>query len=219
MILFIFAHPDDEAYGPAGTIARLTKTSDVTVVSLCNGERPHSTHVAMERKQAFIDSCNTLGASHEIYDTPDCALEYDSTLLTIENLIKKYNPSAIYTHSNTDIHKDHRLVAECCLVAARPKADSLLDQLYFCEMPASTSWSFNQINGSFQASKYVEVDIEIKKHVLGYYTSEIYEFPDARSIEAVETLAKQRGYQSGFKHAEAFQLVFSRYRMFGGSQY
>jgi len=40
-ILFIFAHPDDEAYGPAGTISKLAKDgNDVVVVSLCNGRRP-----------------------------------------------------------------------------------------------------------------------------------------------------------------------------------
>ena len=211
-ILFIFAHPDDEAYGPAGTIAKLSVEHDVTVVSLCNGARPGSEHVSKVRTDAFIKSCNSLGARWKIYDTPDCTLNYADTLKSVEMLISHYQPEVVYTHSITDVHQDHRLVAEACLVACRPKPDSSVSELYFSEMPASTSWSFGKINGIFDPSVYNEVDINVKKTALSYYTTEVYNFPDARSIEAVEVLSKHRGYQSGFNYAEAFQLVFSRNR-------
>jgi LmbE family N-acetylglucosaminyl deacetylase len=210
MILFIFAHPDDEAYGPAGTIARLAKTDEVMVVSLCNGARPHNTRVASDRKQAFAKSCADLGAESKIFATKDCKLTYDVALETIEKLIAKYQPTAVYTHSMADIHRDHRLVAECCIVATRPKPGSPVDELYACEMTASTGWSFGQINGSFTPNKFVEVDAVIKKQVLGYYETETYEYPDARSIDSMITLACHRGSQIGVKYAEAFQLVFSR---------
>ena len=57
-IFFLFAHPDDEAYGPAGTIAKLSKDNQVIVVSLCNGARPGYEHVADARSFAFIKSCD-----------------------------------------------------------------------------------------------------------------------------------------------------------------
>lgn len=212
MILFIFAHPDDEAYGPAGTIARLAEDDEVMVVSLCNGERPGSEYVARARTDAFVKSCETLGAKWQLFHNPDCGLVYENAISTIESLININRPTAVYTHSMSDIHKDHRMVAECCLVACRPKPGSTVEELYSCEMTASTAWSFGQVNRNFQPTKFVEVDIDIKKQVLGFYSTETYEFPDARSIEAVEVLAKQRGYQSGCTHAEAFQQIFSRNR-------
>ena len=211
-ILFVLAHPDDEAYGPAGTIAQLSKDNDVTVISLCNGARPGNEQVETSRTDAFVRSCNLLGAKWKIYSTPDCALTYDDTLKTIELLIDYHKPSIVYTHNISDIHRDHRLVAECSMVACRPKADSCVDKLYFCEMPASTPWTFGMIQPQFTPNEYRNVSdmIDLKKQVLELYTTETYKFPDARSVEATEVLAKYRGSQSGFEYAEAFQLVFSR---------
>ena len=39
------------------------------------------------------------------------------------------------------------------------------------------------------------------------YKSEIEEFPNPRSIIAIENLAIMRGIESGFKKAEAFELI------------
>ena len=52
--------------------------------------------------------------------------------------------------------------------------------------------------------------MQLKEIALGRYNTETYEFPDARSVEAMKTLAKYRGYQVGLNNAEAFSLVFSR---------
>jgi hypothetical protein len=210
-ILFLFAHPDDEAYGPAGTIAKLSQENQVIVVSLCNGARPGNEHVADARASAFVKSCEMLGAEWKIYNTPDCALTYDDTLKTIELLVEYCKPDIIYTHNISDIHRDHRLVAECCIVASRPKPNSTVKELYFCEMPSSTAWSFGKFEPLFNPNVFKDITdfIEIKKQVLELYITETYKFPDARSVEAVEILSKYRGYQSGITHAEAFQLVFS----------
>ena len=211
-ILFILAHPDDEAYGPAGTIAMLSKKHNVTVISLCDGRRPGAEHVGSARVQAFVDSCKLLGADWKIYDTPDCALTYDDTLKTIETLVSYHNPDIVYTHSKSDIHRDHRLVAECVLVACRPKPASTIKQIIACEMPASTGWAFGEFSPEFVPNYYVDIaeTIDIKKQALSLYATEIYKFPDARSIEAVETLSKYRGYQSGFLNAEAFKIIFQK---------
>ena len=210
--LFIFAHPDDEAFGPAGTIAKLAKDNEVLVVSLCNGARPGAEHVLAERMSAFESSCELLGAKNQIYNSPDCTLTYDATLRTIETIIKEFEPDTVYTHNVSDIHLDHRVVAECVMVACRPKPDSTVKAIYTCEMPSSTAWSFGKISPVFVPNVYVDITdtMSIKKQALELYTSEVYKFPDARSIEAVETLAKYRGYQAGYNFAEAMSLVFNK---------
>ena len=209
-ILFIFAHPDDEAYGPAGTIAKSSKDHNVTVISLCNGARPGNEHVEKSRTDAFIKSCGLLGASWKMYGSPDCSLNSRDTLQTIENLIKICNPNIVYTHNISDVHQDHRIVSEACLVACRPKPGSTINSLYMCETASSTDWAFGQIEPVFVPNVYVDIEnyIGTKMQCLEMYSTEIYEFPDPRSIKSIETMANNRGKQIGVAHAEAFKLVF-----------
>ena len=208
--LFIFAHPDDEAYGPAGTIAKIAQHHEVVVVSLCKGDRPNSEEVSDVRSKAFKRSCKLLGAESVMLDFSDCRLEYAPTLEAIELLINEYNPEVVYTHSVSDVHKDHRLVAECCLVACRPTINSNVRSLISCEMPSSTPWSFGQVAPAFNPTLYTDVSefIDLKRKVLELYHTEVYPAPDARSVESIESLARQRGFQIGTNYAEAAQLVF-----------
>jgi len=212
MIMFIFAHPDDEAYGPAGTIKKLATTNNVKVVSMCRGNRPGHEEVSESRVKAFKDSCKELGAEPIMFEYSDCKLEYDETLKRIEELISKYKPKIVFTHNASDLHKDHRLVSECVMVACRPKPDSSVDKLYFCEIPSSTDWSFGQMGERFKPNTYVDISqgIYYKNKVMGFYSTEIYNYPDARSVEAMEVLAMHRGKQVGCHRAEGFKLVFSR---------
>lgn len=209
-VVFIFAHPDDEAYGPAGTISKLSDDNNVTVVSLCKGDRPGNEAVSVYRTEAFYLSCFLLGVKPIMLEGSDCKLEFHSTLKNIEDIIKDVNPDIVYTHNISDTHQDHRLVAEACLIACRPKPESSITELYMCEMPGSTDWSFGQIEPQFIPNTYVNVShkMNIKQRVLNLYSTEIYEFPDARSVESMEVLAKSRGKQVGIRNAEAFKQVF-----------
>lgn len=210
-ILFLFAHPDDEAYGPAGTIYKLTQAGHkVTIACMCQGDRPGAAKVATARQKAFKKSCNLLGAKYAMFDGHDCHLEYHETLEKMERLVENLTPEVVYTHTSNDIHKDHRLVAECALVACRPKPESSVKKLITCEMPSSTDWSFGQFGGVFEPNTYVDVSMEIykKQQVMSLYQTETYAYPDARSLESMESLAMYRGKQVGVHRAEAFKLIF-----------
>jgi len=214
-VMFIFAHPDDEAYGPAGTIAKLVdKGNKVSIVSMCRGNRPGMEEVCYERQSAFKESCKKLGAESIMFDYSDCKLEYDETLKRVEELIESHKPDIVYTHSNADIHKDHRLVSEVVQVACRPKPGSTVNALYMCELPSSTDWGFDQFNRGFRPNVFKDVSNYVwkKQEVMGLYSTETYQYPDARSIESMEVLAMHRGKTIGCHRAEAFQLVFSHDR-------
>ena len=210
-IVFIFAHPDDEAYGPAGTIHKLANAGhSVSVVVMCKGNRPGAEEVCDDRMEAFKKSCSSLGATGTMFLNNDCKLKYGETLKQIEGVINDLQPEVVYTHNISDIHKDHRLVAECVIVATRPKPESSIKELYMCEIPASTDWAFGQLGEAFQPNVYKDVSMEIykKQQVMGYYATEVYEYPDARSIESMETLAMHRGKTVGMHRAEAFKQVY-----------
>ncbi len=210
-ILFILAHPDDESYGPAGAIAKLAQDHNVTVVSLCNGSRPGNENVAAYRAGIFSRNCELVNAKWKIYNSQDCTLEYDSVLKTVEALVDFDKPDVVYTHNISDIHRDHRLVAECCMVACRPKPESTVQALYMCEIPASTEWGFGQF-GDFKPNTFVDITdfMPHKIKMLEQYKSEVYMHPDARSVENMRVLAEKRGMNVGVRFAEAFQLVFQK---------
>jgi LmbE family N-acetylglucosaminyl deacetylase len=116
-VLFIFAHPDDEAFGPAGTImTHLGAGDDVTVVSLCKGNRPGA-DVEDSRGLQFHENCKAMGVRGVLLNQSDCLMTREETSKAVEQLINDIQPSTVYTHFVGDVHQDHRLVAECVTVA------------------------------------------------------------------------------------------------------
>jgi N-acetylglucosamine malate deacetylase 1 len=161
---------------------------------------------------ALKANCEQLGIELKIWNNKDLSLELNDTAHLLTQLVNTHKPNVVYTHNISDINHDHRVLADATMIACRPKPDSSVNQLYFFEVPSSTDWTFSQLTPVFQPTTYVDITdfIETKKQALGRYSTETYEFPDARSIEAMTTLAKYRGYQVGFDYAEAFRLVFDR---------
>jgi LmbE family N-acetylglucosaminyl deacetylase len=214
-ILFVVAHPDDEVYGPYGTIARMVQEgNEVMVLCLCTGKRPNANQeVSKNRIETFISNCQNLNVEYELWDNDDLDLTLNETAHKLTKFISLNKPEIVYTHNISDINHDHQIAAESTIIACRPKPECSVNELYFFEVPSSTDWSFSQIQPTFQPNRYVDIGdyISIKQLALSKYTTETYEYPDARSVEAMTTLSKYRGYQVGFKYAEAFQLVFSRY--------
>lgn len=216
-ILFAVAHPDDEAYGPYGTIAKLAQQGhDVSVCCLCNGNRPTAQGVASSRTDTFVKNCKSLNVKWKMWDNNDLSLTLNETAHLLTELVKHEQFDVIYTHNRSDVNHDHRVMAEASLIAARPKPDCSVNELYYFEIPSSTDWSFYKLEPVFQPNTYVELSeelVKLKASALSKYETETYQFPDARSVEAMTTLAKYRGYQVGYPYAEAFQLVFSRCRI------
>lgn len=210
MILFVVAHPDDESFGPAGTIAKLAEKHEVTVVSLCKGNKPGSEWVSQDRTRAFHDSCRLLNAEPIIWNGNDVYLDYHETVHNLQKLCDTLKPSTIYTHNVNDLHIDHQTAAKACLVVARPTPSSTIDNLYMFETPGSSDWSFVP----FQPNYYVDISdyVQAKTTALSNYSTELYASPDPRSVDGVLNLARYRGQQIGVNYAEAFQLVYARDR-------
>lgn len=65
VVVAVFAHPDDEAFGPSGTIAKLSKTHDVYVLCATRGEAGKSETVeknlANVRSKELLKSAKILG--------------------------------------------------------------------------------------------------------------------------------------------------------------
>ena len=213
-IVFLLAHPDDEAYGPYGTMVKLVREGhDVHVFCMCNGNRPGAEDVGNARCDRFIFNCEVAGAKWKLWDNADLTLDIKTVSEFVTTLFDIEKPNAVYTHNISDMNRDHRILAEAALVACRPKPTSTVRELYFFEVPSSTDWTFSQVQPVFEPNTYIEIAddvVKLKEGALSAYDTETYEFPDARSVEAMLTLLKYRGYQVGYKNAEALKLVFKR---------
>ena len=101
-------------------------------------------------------------------------------------------------------------MAEATTVASRPKADCSITELYFFEVLSSTGWAFQ--SPPFDPRYFVNIEstFQAKIDALKCYQIEMDTFPGARSFEAVEALATNRGAFVGFSKSEAFEIGFIR---------
>jgi LmbE family N-acetylglucosaminyl deacetylase len=213
-VLAVGAHPDDVELGCGATLALFKKMGHaVYVLVLTRGEasgdpRLRETECKKSAKKLFVDRL-FFGSLHDTKIT-----EGIETILEIESVIKKVKPDIVLVHSEKDGHQDHRNTGLACLSAARNSKKVLL-----YESPAAlrefcpqvfvdvTSTFQNKLGalkeyGSQTAKVYFRGDPnhQWRTRALG----ESRKFPYVSN--AVEGLARFRGFQCGVSLAEAFEV-------------
>lgn len=220
-VLVIAAHPDDEIIGVGGTVSRLAKEGKkVRALVLATGITSRL-KMAQEEKE-LIDNLRSdarksalqIGySSIEFLNFPDNSMDSIPLLeivKEIEKVLGHYEPDTVFTHFYGDLNIDHRIACEAVQVATRPKIHQSVKDIYSFEIVSSTDWFFTSNNG-FKPNVFIDIseEIEQKKRALTYYNGEMQRFPEARSIEAIQSLNKFRGSTVGVNYAEAFQLIRS----------
>jgi len=216
-VLVVAAHPDDELLGAGGTVARHAANGDlVKLAVMCEGVslRYEPGWDAQVRKQA-CDAARILGVSDLVMgDLPDQRLEtipLQQVAVKVDQLIADFAPEVIYTHFAGDINRDHQVLAEAVLVAARPYSAPSVREILMFETPSSTEWSSPALTTPFQANVYVDVEDFLDKKIAAFncYTAEVRPFPHPRSPEALRDRARYWGSLVNRKAAEAFVLARS----------
>ncbi|MBS4047995.1 MAG: PIG-L family deacetylase [Alphaproteobacteria bacterium] len=218
-ILVIAAHPDDEVLGVGATVARHAAAGDaVHTIIVAEGatsrdaQRNNAARVdeLIALRQSAAEAAAILGTSQPILlGLPDNRLDSCDLLdivKKIEAVVDRVKPSVIYTHHAGDLNVDHQIVHEAVLVACRPLPASPIRAIYAFETVSATEWSPQQ---TFLPNHFVDAGPTWQKKMaaLSIYESEMRPFPHARSLEAVEALAKWRGSSVGLNKAEAFQII------------
>ena len=204
-ILVIAPHPDDEVLGMGGTIKKLSKKNKIILCVVSEG----ATAQYKDKKMIKVrrDSCKKtakiLGISQTIFlDYPDMRLNLSHLDINkkLEEIIEKYKPEIVYTAPKNDLNLDHQMVFNSTLVACRPKSG--VKQILCYEIQGNTKVPF-------APNVFENIEKEFPYKIKGFkmYESEVEEFPNPRSITAIENLAIQRGVESGTKKAEAFELI------------
>jgi LmbE family N-acetylglucosaminyl deacetylase len=122
-VLAVFAHPDDESYGPGATLARLVaEGSEVRLITLTRGESASMgdsplyspEFLAEARVMELENACRALGLSgHRLFSFPDKALETVPLEKLAEPVIeelKEFEPHLVIAFHPSGIsgHPDHQ---------------------------------------------------------------------------------------------------------------
>ena len=214
-VLVIAPHADDEILGVGGTMARhIAEGNEVYVCVVTRGYMPLCPEeVAAQIREESIACHKFMGVKETIYlDLPSTKLEHvDRIELNgkIQNAIHSIEPDEVYLPHYGDMQKDHQIVADSAMVALRPKYKHIVSRVYGYETLSETGWNVPGVVNEFIPDVYNDISkyLETKLKAMSFYLSQLGPFPDPRSLEALEALAKFRGSTCGCKAAESFRLI------------
>ena len=129
----------------------------------------------------------------------------------ISNVFKKFEPEEVFVPHPADVHTDHRMVFDAVASCTKWFRYPSVKRVLAYETLSETDFGLGTSQG-FRPNVFVNIEpyLNDKIRAMDIYASEIGEFPFPRSHEAIQALAILRGAASGFKAAEAFELLRER---------
>ena len=214
-VLVVSAHPDDEALGCAGVIAKHLEYNDkVHLLFMTDGVgsrklRENDAHdrLISAKKAAEIMQVS----SFTNLSFPDNQMDSVSLLDIVKEIeikIEEIHPEVIYTHHLGDLNVDHQVTHKAVMTACRPQPGFVIKEIYAFEILSSTEWQTPSLI-PFTPNVYIDITkhIDIKKQTLEAYNNEMRQPPHSRSIDNVLRLNALRGNSVGCNYAEAFMLL------------
>lgn len=220
-LLVVAAHPDDEVLGCGGTLVKAVKQGAQTeVMFLGEGvssrfpigqyDSPEFVQQSLQRKEESKNALKSLGIKNVRYGERLCT-QFDtlpllSIVKEIEEEMKSFQPTVLFTHNPSEVNIDHRITYEAVEVACRPTRAWVPKEIYTFEIVCSGNWKFNPC---FKPNVFVDITKYWKKKMEAWscYQGEARPFPFPRSKEGLDALAHFRGMSVGVNRAEAFCLV------------
>lgn len=203
--LVLVAHADDESLGAGGLIPKLVKADwEVSVVFLSDGILKVRGEIQDNRNDARR-ACEVLGVGEPTFLGYEDQKFDQYPIADMADSVASLNfgPDLIITHVETDLNLDHRLVLNISKIIGRPKKKPI--SILGCEIPNTSFWNAIQ----FPANYYVDIseELSIKIEAFSQYKNELMPYPHPWSTKALRILAEYHGMQSGYKYAEAYQLI------------
>lgn len=214
-VLVFAPHPDDEILGCGGTMIKHIEAGDEVYVCIATkGCMPlFSTESVNKTRSEALECHKSIGVKKTFFlDFPAAMMEkverYEMNGKILD-VIKEVQPDIVFIPHWGDMQKDHQMVADACMVALRPKYEPKVKTIFSYETMSETAWNAPNVQNEFIPTVFVDISNTLKKKIkaLSVFKSQLSEFPDARSLEAVEALAKYRGALMHFEAAEAFMLI------------
>lgn len=226
-VLSIHAHPDDQEFTVAGTLAKWACAgSEIVTVCITSGDAGSNEKtdpdmakhkLALIREEEQRSACRVLGIQHvEFLHYPDGTLQPTLELRRdFTRVIRKHKPDVVVCGDPTVRfygnhymnHPDHRVAADVALDAVFPSAGT---RFIFPELltegyePHEVKKVF--VHGSEKGETYIDISstLETKIAALKEHKSQL---GDWNPSEMMHEWAKDEGKERGLEAAEAFRVM------------
>jgi len=217
-VLGVGAHPDDLEIFCGGTLARYSQQGwKVVIVSVCSGDKggepERNVGTAEIRREEAKRSAKVIGAQSVILGFPDSEITVGMKLRNaVVDLIRRVRPDVVITHLPGDYHSDHKVVAEEVTDSTyisssmgfktAHKPVNLIPVVYYMDTLAGIG---------FVPTEYVDITgtMDKKLQMLKEHKSQFINLEKRGGLDMIEIVkdtAKFRGWQSGVRYAEGFQV-------------
>lgn len=220
-VLVVAPHADDEILGCGGVIAKHLEAGDQVFIAimtnaavgapeLFDAEAIEIIRAEAKRSHALLDVTETA-----YFDFPAPQLEqYPQYKIAsvLNQLIREKQIDTLFIPHKGDLHLDHGVIYNACLVAARPVPGQCVKHIYAYETLSETEWGHPTPEAVFIPRRFVvlsEQNFEKKLAAMECFQSQLKDFPNTRSLEAIRNLAALRGATVGAPFAEAFDIIRS----------
>ena len=216
--IVISPHPDDETLGVGGTLLRRKAEGGSIawlIITTITVEGGWSERRIKERARE-IQRVRQLYEFDEVY-----ALNFPTTLLdtvpmrdlveSVSNVFKTFEPEEVFVPHPADTHTDHRVVFNAVSACTKWFRYPSVNRVLAYETLSETDFGLGT-DQAFRPNVFVDISgfVNKKLDAIDIYASEVGEFPFPRSHEAIRAQATLRGAASGYKSAEAFELLRER---------
>ena len=193
-VLAIGAHPDDVEIGCAGSLlAHRGRGDTVAVLTMSRGA------IGGDRDQRALESeraAALMGAQLFLENLEDTGiLPGNPTVGLIEDVVRGFGPTTVYTHSLNDVHQDHRAVHRATMVAIRR-----VPHVYCFQSPSATV--------EFRPTRFIPIDahLEGKMEAIRAFESQASS-RDYLDEELIRSTARYWGRFSGVRYAEPLEVL------------
>jgi len=196
-ILTLLAHPDDETLGCGGTLHRAV-SEGAEVLCLISVKRIIG---------SCIEALKVLGVQNihfgKYVDNQMDTYPLNLVSAFFEAQIQLFKPDIVILHHWNCLNQDHRVCYQAGIIATRNSNA----QLWCCEIPSSTGY-LKPVN--FEPNLYITLNNRnkcSKLKAMGWYNTELREYPNIRSLEKLQNHLEYRGGEINKKYAEAFVKI------------
>jgi len=226
-VLALFAHPDDTEFLCAGTLFLLAdRGAAIYVATLtagdCGSTILPSAEISRVRLKEGKRAAALLGAQFTSLKEKDLLVLYDRpTLRKVMELVRRVDPSLVFTHSPSDYMLDHEIVSRLCQTAcfgamapnfrtgARKPSRPLraIPHLYYAQPAGCTDILGKEVMPSLCVN--IGSSLERKQRMLACHESQQAWLKSQQGMtgpdDNIRKMAAWTGELAGFEWAEGFR--------------